>query len=758
MILLVLFLTFGNTFGSDHCPEKLTNVTKDQTGTDGLVPDNSGNTFFITFLENYYQNKSFYSIFVTTRESGSVSFTVRADAIEFRDEGVTTFGSVTTVRVPTSLTNISQTLGSERTVLVQAEGGRTIIVYGLNEQIVSTDAFLALPFLPNSSQSTSYTFIASSYVAFQSLKFYSLLAIIPQVRDVDTEITIHFHIGDRGSDAVIYTSSSQTVSNGDTVPLTLRNSETVYIRSNGDLTGSIVTSNYPISVLSGSSCTVVPYLIPRCDHLVEQIPPVSTWGTRFVTVPLKNRTEYDIFRFIAAYNCTDVSLSCVNATGHMARSSIFTLEEGMYKEERIPSSDFCIVKSTNRLLVMQYSVGTRVDGVNADPFMAILPPVDQYSNNYTFATPSNEIQTYRHFINLVIPATFFQPDQISFDGKMSFTADEFVELKDGSGAAFYALQKSIDGGSHTLVHSNPYSQFGLLVYGFGIRNSYGYPGAYSLGESDIDLYNLNIVDANDQCVHVLWDHPPDVTPGSLTYSVLLRNEGNVVRTISTTGTQATVCDLCSRTVYTVTLTSTSNDSMVTTQAGDSTVRVQTNGLLGLSLSDVAQTTAHATCTFQHPLNTTGARCQVSCSSAESQDDMEFVFKAPALVASSDHTSVVLRGLTAGTMYTCTAEAVGIGCGVLETHNVTVLFTTQPGSNTDISGSEILENCSVGLGIPLAIALILLAMSATLNVILLWYIKSRKKSKIMQVQPAKGDDKDSIHLLDKLYNSRPCSHE
>ena len=33
MILLVLFLTFGNTFGSDHCPEKLTNVTKDQTGT-----------------------------------------------------------------------------------------------------------------------------------------------------------------------------------------------------------------------------------------------------------------------------------------------------------------------------------------------------------------------------------------------------------------------------------------------------------------------------------------------------------------------------------------------------------------------------------------------------------------------------------------------------------------------------------------------------------------------------------------------------
>ena len=93
--------------------------------------------------------------------------------------------------------------------------------------------------------------------------------------------------------------------------------------------------------------------------------------------------------------------------------------------------------------------------------------------------------------------------------------------------------------------------------------------------TDIDLYNLNVVNASDKCISVLWDHPPDVTPGKLTYNVVLRDGDHIVNEITTKDTQVIVCDLCSRSVYTVSLSS--NDTVVTTQAGDTSVRVRTNG-------------------------------------------------------------------------------------------------------------------------------------------------------------------------------------
>ena len=464
----------GSTLSMQHVP-LLSNV--------GVIwPDNSGNKFFITFLENSNVGESVYSIFVTTRESGSVGFTVVADGVNFRHEGETSFGSVTTVHIPTSLTNLSLTLGNTQTVMVQAEEGKSIILYGLNEQNKTTDAFLGLPYLPSYQTKSSFTYLASSYVAISVADIYSLLAIVPQDTGADTEVSIRFRIQKLGTDAILYSTLNVNVSDGDVTSLTLSKSETVYIRSEGDLTGTVIHSDRPLSIFSGSTCTVVPFPKPQCDHLVEQIPPVSTWGTRFVTVPLKKREKYDVFRFIAAYNCTDVTVSCVNSTGHSTHSSTFTLGEGLFRELQISSFEYCIVRSTNRLLVVQYSVGTSVDGVSADPFMAVLPPVDQYSNNYTFATPGDEIQTYEHFINLVIPVSFFQPDLIVLDGSMLSTADNFVELKDGNMTAFYTIQIAISGGAHTLIHTNPYAQFGLLVYGFGFRNSYGYPGAYSLGE------------------------------------------------------------------------------------------------------------------------------------------------------------------------------------------------------------------------------------------------------------------------------------
>lgn len=48
--------------------------------------------------------------------------------------------------------------------------------------------------------------------------------------------------------------------------------------TNGDLTGSFITSNNPVAVFTGHTCAYVPQNISACDHLIEQAPPVTSLG------------------------------------------------------------------------------------------------------------------------------------------------------------------------------------------------------------------------------------------------------------------------------------------------------------------------------------------------------------------------------------------------------------------------------------------------------------------------------------------------
>lgn len=56
-----------------------------------------------------------------------------------------------------------------------------------------------------------------------------------------------------------------------------------------DLTGHFVNSSRPISVYSGHACAFVPEDKFFCDHIVEQIPPVSELGREHIVPPIIGR-------------------------------------------------------------------------------------------------------------------------------------------------------------------------------------------------------------------------------------------------------------------------------------------------------------------------------------------------------------------------------------------------------------------------------------------------------------------------------------
>ena len=437
----------------------------------------AGNRFFLTFFENHpsYDPLLHYSVFVTTADSSSVSFTVSVPGIGFSISNKAIPGEVTDIQVPISLTNMSTTPVGNRTVIIEAEKGKKIIVYGVNEQFKTADAFVVLPTDRTLNTISRLKYNVGSYIPgdFQI----GFLAIIPHSKEGTTEVTIKFP--PRGT-SYQDTARNTVYYNNSIVFLSLNSSEIVYLRGLGDLTGTVIATDKPVSVFSGLRCSFVPQYLPYCDHLVEQIPPVSTWGTRFVTVPLKGRRAFDVFRFIAANNCTDIILSCMNANGSLTTSRTFTLNDAQYHEVNITSDEYCLVKSTDRLLVIQYSVGRDADGnYTGDPFMAILPPIDHLSGNLTFANFDSPVQNFEHYVNIIVPAEFFQPDKVYFNNiKLSQMASNIVPILDGSKVAYYGVQVTVRAGSHTLDHANPFAHFGILVYGFAYGASYGYPAAY----------------------------------------------------------------------------------------------------------------------------------------------------------------------------------------------------------------------------------------------------------------------------------------
>jgi hypothetical protein len=239
----------------------------------------------------------------------------------------------------------------------------------------------------------------------------------------------------------------------------------------GDLTGSYIKSDKPVALFSGSLAATVPSApeVRAWDHLFEQIPPVQSWGTKFMAVPMKSR-ELDRYRVIAAYDNTKIKLG---------KSNIAVLNRGEFNEFPLGYDQPTIIESTKPILLVQYSCSQSVDfeytNGNGDPFMVVVSPLVQTKQNVTFTAYNSTEITDRYFVNVV--AKDISTPFIYLDGNPI----PFTSLPN-SGYSY--AQVKITQGSHTIYSSRENMGFIAYVYGFGLYESYGYGAGYNL---DIQL-------------------------------------------------------------------------------------------------------------------------------------------------------------------------------------------------------------------------------------------------------------------------------
>jgi gliding motility-associated-like protein len=256
---------------------------------------------------------------------------------------------------------------------------------------------------------------------------------------------------------------------GSSFSISLDRGETYQVRAEGqsDLTGSHIVSDKPVSVFSGNAWTQIPSECGFRDNLLEQMYPVSTLGTQFVTIPNRS-VVYDIYRIMATEDQTAVDIM-----GSNPRS--FTLNAGQYNQftGSLPS----YIVADKPIMVAQYMIGSTCNGLGiGDPAMVLLNSIEQTRDTVTlYNSRLQNIQ--RNFINII--ARTDDVSLISVDGSNLLQMGQvFTDVGFESGFSF--IQLEVENGAHTIISDG----CGVIAtaYGYGEFESYAYSGGASFRE------------------------------------------------------------------------------------------------------------------------------------------------------------------------------------------------------------------------------------------------------------------------------------
>ncbi len=435
--------------------------------------DHKGREFFVTFLPNWHNQPteledSLY-LFISSEKEARVRIEFfdkqgnpYSESFQLRPGVMQTFSRVYRnfeldgVRSPSGSV-ASATPQNQRAApqVFYVTSDEEVTVYGLNEARWTSDAFLALPKDVLGTEYLVMTYPTDNQAVCQ-------FAIV--ATEDDTRITVE--------------PKARTATTGRTDPLDVRlNARQAYLvqglpGTSTDLTGTRIVSDKPIALFSGHQRSKIPQTIDLVsrDHLVQQVPPIPSWGgSAFITPypqPIDADNEsFDRYRVLAAEDNTQIFIDGIPAR---------TLNAGEFMEDFIFESQW--ITATGPILVTQFKKSantTNGDFKNGDPFMLINSPTEQYLDDYfctnvTAWLNGQEVYAEDQFITIVAPTRFLST--VRLDGRpIDKDAWEVVSITTYS----FTRALRVATGTHTITAD---TTVGVYVFGYGDADSYGYIG------------------------------------------------------------------------------------------------------------------------------------------------------------------------------------------------------------------------------------------------------------------------------------------
>ena len=479
-------------------------------------PSTAASEYYVGFFNNY-RGPGNMTLFITTTESVPVAFTVSSSTGLIHSGTATNTGAIN-VTLPTNFVVEDNAVRDKGVWIHAADTSKKLTVHGMNILLTtvnesnsangstriagatddgsgstsadeptsadgptsaygptSADGFVALPCYDFQKQ--NYTFYAvSTYFTRTSERLVSQVLLLACKNDTEVTITSTQTI-EIPSDLVRGGNSSVTVNSGESYTVTLNRLQTFLFTSTLDLTESKVVSNKPIAFFSGHECADVPVGIQYCDHLVEQLPPTVTWGRQFFVVSLLNATAGEQYKLITSTATTTVVCYCYISGGSVSQIFGITINgAGKSYEFQISQNMFCSVQASSPVLLVQFAVG-EYHSSYGDPFMMMIPPVEQYSYNYTFVAQSG----FQNAITVTVASEYFHSSDIILNNKSLSSANWTEIYCSTQTVCAYGTRMSIsEAGRNFIYHRDETARLGTFVYGFAPFASYGYPAGLQL--------------------------------------------------------------------------------------------------------------------------------------------------------------------------------------------------------------------------------------------------------------------------------------
>ena len=346
-------------------------------------------------------------------------------------------------------------------------------VIGVNEEYGSMDAFSTIPIPADSPH--EYIAVSIATNPFYIGKLNGIILIIGSKDNTAVEIVLSV-------DAVIeHNGTKLTQGKGTTYNATVNKNQKLLVSSGGDLTGTRIASSSGLSVFSGHECGVIPIdnIHAGCDHLVEQIPPTSIWGTEYILSPFLGRTAGSLVKIVAVEDNTLINIQCTDGGETMTNkiATIGTNESHNFVHQR---SSYCRVSSNQPILVAQFSMARNNEAIGA-PFMLLVPDIDKSLRNVSFISIDTTDHRFHHFATFIIAGDHLDTS-VLIDGSPTVLEDTSHQVLDfGSNKTYLVIRMSVGEGYHHLQHGMFGRIFGLMVYGFTRDASYGYSMGYHQG-------------------------------------------------------------------------------------------------------------------------------------------------------------------------------------------------------------------------------------------------------------------------------------
>ena len=402
------------------------------------------------------------TLLISTREFTEVAFVVRSI------EGVIMEGNVssdqsTEVLLPNFyvVSSLNDTIGK-----------------GLSVETVNTSSDISV------SVSSHYAYSSDSYLAlplidYVDIDLYTYYAISPDTNATDFNHRVLLVGGYNDTVVTAFMTSNANISTdvvsdgilieGQLYSFQLNELDTVMIESWYPLTGSKFTTNNPITFISGHQCAVVPETGNSCDFAIEQYPPTITWGKAFVFPMLASRMGGSYVSILSSYGNTVTDIWCYSNSSNVNISDTIYFEySGDYINVLVAPDDvYCSVVGNNSIMVTLIGATENNDDSSGDPFMMIIPPVEQFYNNVSI-NPNCDFS--KKFINIMSAVN----DTIEFNGAL---LTDFIAINTAENMLLgFATQVEISDDFCTTpieVSSDDSLSFAANVYGFNFSVGYG---------------------------------------------------------------------------------------------------------------------------------------------------------------------------------------------------------------------------------------------------------------------------------------------